>query len=244
MGELPMAVLRTRAASVALAVVLIVGAGPATGWTAAKAGKEEGEYRITYAGQEIGTEKYVLTWSKDSASSSSVLSFRNPAMRSQKIRLESKLAMDANFQPRSYELKTEVDGQKGSIIGKFSPNQAIFEYRGGDKPRRSGLLVGNEYTLLDTNIFHHFIFIAKLYKERGRGKVREFEVVIPQEKESGFLRISELQGETIWVEGKKIRATHLQVDSGSLLIQLWLDRRGILQKISVPLRQIEVLRRN
>jgi len=57
------------------------------------------------------------------------------------------------------------------------------------------------------------------------------------------LRISELKGETIEVEGKTIKATHLQVDSGSLLIQLWLDRRGVLRKISVPLRQIEVVRR-
>jgi len=139
-----MKVLGTTAGGIVAAVAAIVLAGSASGWEKEKVEKEEGEFRITYAGREIGSEKFILTWSKDSASSSSVLNIRNPERERQKIRLETKLEMDGGFVPHSYELKSEVDGQKGSIVGKFSPNQAIFEYRGGETPRRSGLLVGNE----------------------------------------------------------------------------------------------------
>jgi hypothetical protein len=209
-----------------------------------KAHREEGEYRVFYDGKAIGTENYVILWSEDSASSSSILKFRNPAEERQNVKLETKLEMSGKFVPRSYRLESDVDGKKGVIEGKFAPNQAIFEYQGGEKPSRSGLLVGNQFTLLDTNIFHHFIFLARLLGKEGRQKMQEFEVVIPQEKERGFLRVSELRRETITLNGKKIKARHIQVDSGAVLIELWLDRNNILQKISVPLRQIEVLRGN
>ncbi len=207
-----------------------------------KVAREEGEFRIFISGKEIGFEKYVILSSEDSASSTSVLEFRNPGERRQKVQLESKLEMDANYVPKTYQLKSDVDGQKGIINGQFSPNQAMFEYIGSGTPRKGGLLVGNQYTLLDTNLFHQFVFLARLFKYGSKDRVQNFEVVIPQEQDNGMLKMSELNPEKISVKGKKIEAHHLQADSGTVTIHLWVDGQKILRRITVPSRDIEVVR--
>jgi hypothetical protein len=149
--------------------------------------------------------------------------------------------MDGRYVPRSYELKSQVDGQAGTIRGTFAPRQVIFEYSGNGVSYRNGLLVGDRYTILDTNIFHHFIFLARLFKYGSKETPQDFEVVIPQDKDTGELKIKELDKETIAVGKKKISTTHLLVDSGSLQIHLWVDGEHTPRKIAVPDKGIEVL---
>ncbi len=207
-----------------------------------KAGRETGEFLVSARGMEIGREKYVLVFGRDSVQSTSVITFRNPQSAQQRIVLESRLTMTPEFTPVGYELRSDVDGKKGTIVGRFSPNQAVFEYTGEGDSTRRGLLVGERYTILDTNVFHHYIFLARLYMERGKGKAERFEVVVPQENESGFLEIADLGRETAQVRGKKVKLHRLRVDSGALQIELWVDDAGRLERISVPGRGIEVLR--
>ncbi len=104
------------------------------------------------------------------------------------------------------------------------------------------MLVGNEFTLLDTNIFHQFAFLARLFMAGAKGKPQQFEVVIPQEQDSGFVTVSEVGRETLNIAGKKKDTRVLQVDSGSLQIRLWIDNQNYLEKVSVPGRDIDVLR--
>ncbi len=202
--------------------------------------RQEGEYRIFASGKEIGAEKYVVVTAPDAVTSTSTLEFRNPGSGPQKIRLDTKLEMDANYVPHSYELTSEVDGQKGSITGEFAPNQVIFEYTGGGRSVRNGLLLGNRFTVLDTNVFHHFIFLARLFKYNGGPNPQNFEVIIPQEKDTGTLKIRELGKEAIVSKGKKINTIHLLVDSGALQIHLWVDSERVPRKITVPEKGIEV----
>jgi hypothetical protein len=209
----------------------------------AKPGREEGEFRILVSGKEIGAEKYVIVSSAESASSASSLDFRNPGEGRQKIHFETKLDMGAGYLPRSYELRSDVDGKKGSIIGAFRPNEAFFEYGSEVPPKKSGLLVGNQYTLLDTNVFHHFIFLARLFDFDSSEKTQKFQVVIPQETDSGTLRISDEGRATIVVEGKKLATHHLRADTGSLQLELWVDDKHVLHRIVVKDRNIEVVRR-
>jgi hypothetical protein len=207
-----------------------------------KIAREEGEFKIVFGGNEIGSEKFVIIGSDESASSSSVLEFRNPADRHQKVQMESKLEMGPHYVAKDYRLTSDVDGKKGSIHAEFSPHQVMFEFTGSGVAHRSGLLLGNECTLLDTNIFHHFIFLARLFDNGGRDKTQKFEVVIPQEQDDGQVTLTEMSGETLSIKGKRMEAHRIKVDSGSVQIYLWLDRNRILQKISVPGKGIEVFR--
>jgi hypothetical protein len=207
-----------------------------------KSSREEARFDIYVAGKEIGREKFAVLVSADSASSSSILNFRDPGKKNQKVHIETQLEMDQGFLPRAYNLKLDVDGQKGAMDGKFVPGQAMFEYVGTGSPQKRGLLVGDRYTLLDSNVFHHFIFVARLFDLSSRKDSQSFEVVVPQEMDHGTLRIRELSMEKIEAQGKKRDLHRLRADSGQLQIDLWIDDHNILYKIAIPNKKIEVIR--
>ena len=206
-----------------------------------KAVRLEGKYHITSSGQEIGVETYVLEISADGVRSTSQLDLRNPGAGPKKVSLGTRLETDARYVPRDYQLESEVDGEKGTIRGSFAPNQVIFEYSVKGVSFRNGLLLGGQYTILDTNVFHHFIFLARLFKYNEGKTPQKFEVLIPQEKDTGTVSVTELNKETMLIKGKKAGVTHLLLDSGSLQIHLWIDGDRIPRKISVPGKGIEVL---
>jgi hypothetical protein len=236
---------RRHSSCIALAAISFLGLAPGSSFEKDnKAEHKEGEYKIYSSGKEIGTEKYVMIVAPDAVTSISTGDLRNPAGGPQKIMLTTKLEMDGSYMPRRYELKSDVDGQQGSIRSEFAPNQVIFEYSGGGRSFRDGLLLGDRFTMLDTNVFHHFIFLARLFKYNSGAKPQTFEVVIPQAKETGTLRMRELNKETILIKGKRFSAIHLLVDSGALQIHLWVDSDHIPRKIAVPDKGIEALHGN
>jgi hypothetical protein len=208
----------------------------------AKLRPEEAEFVIVMDGKEIGREDFSISVSGDSINSRSVVEFRNLGGKRQKVQMESQLSMDSFYQPRSYQLRTNVGGQKGTINGAFGKGEATFTYRGSGNPRQRGLLVGDSYIALDTNIFHHFIFIARLF-DLSSGREQSIEVVIPQELDGGFLKIREAGIDRQNIGGKKMDLHHLRADSGLLQIDLWMDDQRTLYKIAVPAKRIEVFRK-
>jgi hypothetical protein len=203
---------------------------------------EEAQFDIFVDGKKIGQEKYTISSSGDIITSHSIVNFRNPGDRRQRVQMETQLSMDSRYLPQAYQLRTNVDGRKGTISGTFVPGEASFEYRGTGNPRKRGLLVGDRILVLDTNVFHHYVFIVRLFDFRG-DKSQSMEVVIPQELDGGILKIREVGLERISSGGEKRDLHHLKVDSGLLQIDLWADDRKTLYKIGLPARKIEVIRR-
>jgi hypothetical protein len=203
--------------------------------------REESKFDIYVGGKDIGSESFSIRSSADAVESTSIVNFRDPGKTRKKVRLETQLSMDSRFSPRNYQLRTDVEGQKGTITGIFTPGEATFDYKGSDKPIRRGLLIGDRCILLDTNVFHHFTFVARLYDLR-KGGTQTIEVVIPQELEGGKLKVSEVGLEKISIRGKKMDLHHLNADSGVLLIDLWIDDQKMLYKIEIPANKIDVIR--
>ena len=204
---------------------------------------EQAQFEIFVDGTQIGQEKFSIEVSGDTITSRSTVSFRNTGIKRQKVQLESQLNMDSYYMPQTYQLRTNVDGQTGTIKGTFTKGEATFEYRGSGNPRQRGLLVGDNYIVLDTNVFHHFIFVARLFDFRS-GKQQSIEVVIPQELDGGILKVNEVGLERVSIGGKRKELHHLRADSGLLQIDLWVDDRQILYKIALPSKNIEVMRKS
>jgi hypothetical protein len=205
--------------------------------------REEAQFDILVDGKKIGQEKYSIAGSGDTITSHSIVNFRAPGNRRQRVQMETQLSMDIRYLPQAYQLRTNVDGQKGTISGTFVPGEATFEYRGTGNPRRRGLMVGDRFIVLDTNVFHHFIFVVRLF-DFSTDKSQSIEVVIPQELDGGVLKIREIGIERISAGGKKRDLHHLRVDSGLLQIDLWVDDQQTLYKIALPAKQIEVIRKS
>ena len=155
--------------------------------------------------------------------------------------METQLSMDSHYLPQTYRLRTDVDGLKGTVNGTFSSGEASFEYLGSGTPKKRGLLVGDHFIILDTNVFHHFIFLVRSF-DFSTGKSQSIEAVIPQELDNGVLKVSEIAVERLTIGGKKMDLHHLRADSGVLSIDLWVDDRPILYKIALPAKKIEVIR--
>jgi hypothetical protein len=204
---------------------------------------EEAQFTVYISGKELGREKFSIQNFDSSIKSSSVGSFHNLGNKQQNVRIETRLEMDTSLQPKSYEIQMDSGGPREIILGAFIPNQATFEYRGTGSPRRKGLLVGDAYSLLDSNVFHHFIFIARKYVFDFKDKPQSFEVVVPQELHDGTLKVREIGMEKVSVQGKNRDLHHLRADSGRLAIDLWVDDNRILYKIALPSKNIEVVRR-
>jgi hypothetical protein len=205
-------------------------------------GREESQFSITIAGREVGKEKFTILTSAENITSNSSLEFQQSGKNGHKMKIETQMTADAQFVPKSYLLKTDIDGQKGSIRGTFSPAQAMFEISGSGASRKNGLLVGDRYQILDSNVFHHFIFIVRAFDLNGGEKPQSFEVIVPQELDSGVLKISNAGPEKVSLRGKTKELYHLKADSGELKIDLWVDARKILYKIAIPAKNIEILR--
>jgi hypothetical protein len=210
--------------------------------TERRTSREEAQFDIYVGGQEIGQEKFSIENREDSVVSRSTVSFRDPQNKKQSIRMDTELTMDGHLVPRSYQLRTDANGQKGMMKGAFVEGQAAFEYLAGGTTRKTGLLVGKRYVILDTNVFHHFIFVARSFDLDSKEKSQPIEVLIPQEFENGLLKISNLGSEKISVKGKTRELHHLKADTGSVQIDLWMDDNKVLYKIALPAKRIEVIR--
>jgi len=204
--------------------------------------REQARFDIYAAGKQIGQEKFSIQASGDSVSSSSTLNIRDPGNSRKSVKIETELVMDERFVPRNYQIHTDVSGQKGIIKGVFGQGEASFEYLADGSPSKSGLLVGDRFSVLDTNIFHHFVFIARLFDFGSKEKTQSMEVVIPQELRNGILKVSDTGVEKIEIRGKKGELHHLKVDTGTVQIDLWIDPQRVLYKIALPARGIEAVR--
>jgi|WetSurMetagenome_2_1015567.scaffolds.fasta_scaffold43349_2 hypothetical protein len=204
--------------------------------------REESQFSINIAGKEVGKEKFTILTSAENISSSSILEFQENGKKGHKMRIETQLTTDAQFVPKAYQLKTDTDGQKGSIRGTFAPAEAMFEISGSGAPRKSGLLVGDHYQILDSNVFHHYAFIARAFDYNGNEKSQSFEVVVPQELDRGVLKVSNAGMEKTSLRGKTKNLYHLKADSGQLMLDLWVDEQRILHKIEIPAKKIEIIR--
>jgi hypothetical protein len=233
--------LRLSLRRILLAVVLISSYMPQRSAADDKTSREEAQFVILVSGKEIGHEKFSISSSSESASSNSITEFKDPA-RNQSVRIETQLNMNGSFLPKEYQRRTEMAGQKMTLSAKFSPGQASFEYPVAGVMRKSGLLVGDKYALLDTNVFHHFVFLARLFDFNSKEKSQSFEVVIPEELGNGIVKITDAGKEKVSVRGKNKELHHLKIDSGMVQIDLWADDQKAVHKIAVPSKGIEVLR--
>lgn len=207
----------------------------------AGAQSEEGQFTILVAGKEIGREKFSIKSSGESVNSSSNSSFRDPGNKKE-IKIETALTMDSKLAPRTYRVQTNIGGQKVQLLGNFEAGEVAYQLQTGGAPTKSKFLVGENCSLLDNNVFHHFVFIARRFDFENAQQKQSLEVVIPQEMDKGVLEVSDLGIERVSIRGKERDLRHLLADSGSVKIDLWVDEQHVIHKIAMPAKQIEIIR--
>jgi hypothetical protein len=206
------------------------------------ASREQAQFNIYVAGKEAGKEKFTILTSSKSVKSSSILEFQEPGKSGSTMKIETQMTADSQFLPQSYQVRIDLNGKKEVLIGTFDQGQAMFETRGSGEPRKSGVLMGERCTILDSNVFHHFIFIARAFKLDSKKQSQSFDVIVPQEPDNGILKVDDLGIEKTSLRGKEKSLHHLQANSGQLIIDLWIDNQRILHKMTIPAKKVEIIR--
>ena len=205
-------------------------------------GNESGTFRIYFSGTEIGQEKFQITESGGSvkASAETRLTIEREKEKVSFL-LRPLLEFNRFFEPVSYEIGQESGPNKTKARVTFKGAMSDAVYESGNERDARQIDLRKDVLVLDDNVFHQYIILAKRY-DFAKGGVQEFSAFVPQQFIAGGVSISDKGMETVPVLNQNLKLQHLLVDTGELQISLWLDDRHNLRKLAVPKSGVEVVR--
>ncbi|MGH9804457.1 MAG: hypothetical protein ACRD4D_04735, partial [Candidatus Acidiferrales bacterium] len=177
----------------ALAAVVLLGgllAAPAT------AQAQKGELRVLYHGEEIGREVFEISGTSTELHARGDITYR---MGADTMRQTTDLLLGGDAVPRRYEWKLEEPRQKWLRM-QFEGGRATISFpRDDGKDEQQVYDFGGRVALLDINVFHHFLLLARLY-DFAKGGPQTVSVFVPQSVQPGSVTL-ELEGvETMTVD--------------------------------------------
>jgi hypothetical protein len=212
----------------ALALAAAGAAAPAVAQTALL---DEGTFRISIGGREVGTERFQIQRSGTGAQSV-IIARGRVTLDAQEVTSSAQLAGET-LRPAGYEVEVRGgDGQKiqGTVIGgRFS---ARIQSEAGENMRE--YLVSEGAMLADEGIAHHYYF---LLQRVGSGSAR-VPLLIPRESRQVSATVESGGSETIQVGGQSVSARRVTVTpAGGAERIIWADAQGRVLRVQVPARQ-------
>ena len=205
-------------------------------------GNESGVFRILFGGEQIGQEKFLITEASSGykATAEVRLTIEREKQKAVFV-LKPVLTLNKFFEPSAYQVTQEDGVNKRTVRVIFKPDKSERIYEAGNEHDTREIELKKDVLILDDNAFHHFILLAKRF-DYVKGGVQEFSAFVPQQFLAGGISISDKGKETVKLGEKDFILQHLLVDTGELQINLWLDDRHELKRLSVPKSNIEVIR--
>ncbi|MGH9427167.1 MAG: hypothetical protein ACRD2L_12795 [Terriglobia bacterium] len=205
-------------------------------------GNESGAFRIYFSGAEIGQEKFQITESGQSVKASAETRLTIERDK-EKVSFLIRPVLEFNrfFEPVSYEIVQESGLNKTKARVTFRGPMSDAVYENGKETDTRQIDLQKDVLVLDDNVFHQYIILAKRY-DFARGGIQEFSAFVPQQFIAGGVSVSDKGMEAVQVLSQTLKLQHLLVDTGELQISLWLDDRHNLRKLAVPKSGVEVVR--
>jgi hypothetical protein len=205
-------------------------------------GNESGTFRIYFGGAEIGQEKFQITESGGSVKATAETRLTIERDK-EKVSFLIRPALEFNrfFEPMSYEIGQESGPNKTKARVTFKGAMSEAVYESGKETDVRQIDLRKDVLVLDDNVFHQYIILAKRY-DFVKGGLQEFSAFVPQQFIAGGVSISDKGLEAVQVLNQQLKLQHLLVDTGELQISLWLDDRHGLRKLAVPKSGVEVVR--
>ena len=192
---------------------------------------DEGTFRVSVAGREVGTETFSIR--RNGTGADAVIIARGRvALDAQETTATAQLAGET-LRPAAYDVSVEGgDGQKiaGRIVGgRFS---ARIVSAAGENMRE--YLVSDGAILVDEGIAHHYYFLVR----RLEGNSARVPLLIPRESRQVLASVSVEGTETVTVGGESVNARRITVQpAGGAERTVWADAEGRILRVRVPSRQ-------
>lgn len=230
------------------------------------AGPELGRFRIFFAGKEIGHEDFEISGSAKQIKASSrtqlTISREDPAEPPEYLdeedyeelpppdrppaepvtfRIQSTLRFNDLFEPEAYEVVQDAGPNQMRAKVEFLPDRSRVSYISDEGIDRKRIELKKDVTVLDDNVFHHYLILSKRY-DLCRGGLQEFSAFVPQQFLAGGISVSEVGKEEVEIEDQPYWLRRFLVDTGEFKVNFWLDGDLKLKKLAIPDSEVEVVR--
>ena len=229
-------------------------------------GRELGRFRIYFAGKEIGHEEFEISDSDQHLKASSrtqlTISREDPAEPPEYLdeedydelprpdrppaepvtfRIHSTLRFNDLFEPKAYEVVQEAGPNRMRAKVDFQPDRSRVSYFSDEETDRRRIELKEDVTILDDNVFHHYLILSKRY-DLCRGGIQEFSAFVPQQFLAGGITVSEVGKEEVEIADQPFWLRRFRVDTGEMIVNYWLDSDLRLIKLAIPDSEVEVVR--
>lgn len=219
-------------------LALLVGGGLTSNWMMAaqsKAWSDKGVLLISSQGQQLGTEKFSIDADTTQIIAKGELQLTAPG--GGKVSETCQLRLNAELRPVSYE-REQNSPQKGSLKAEFGEAETtLISQTTAGQGEQMFLLPNNGLAILDTNFFHHYAILVRMYDEARAGE-QTFNVFIPQESLPATIRLK-LVGKEV---SNAAEMNHFQAITEDIALDIYTAMDGTLNRLEIPNAGIEIRR--
>lgn len=212
---------------VALAAFAIFGSASAQTVTV-----DDGAFRITVGGKEVGTETFSIR-QNGSGESAVIIAVGRVVLDAdrgpQEVSSELQVA-GRTFRPAAYEVRVQGAGAEritGRVVGSRFSAQIVSA--AGESMRE--YLAGEGAVLVDDGVAHQYYFVAK----RLNGGAGRVPVIIPRQNRQVTATVTLAGSERLTVGGAQVEARKLGIVlAGAPERFVWVDSEGRILRLEIP----------
>ncbi|HEX6694441.1 MAG TPA: hypothetical protein VF035_07100 [Longimicrobiales bacterium] len=201
---------------------------------------DEGTFRITVSGAEVGVETFSIRRSGSGPDAVVMAKGRvvlDASRGGQQIQANVQLA-GPTLRPAAYEVEVrggDAQGIRATVRG--SRVSARITSSAGENMRE--YLVSDGAVLVDEGVAHQYYFLAR----RATGSSTNIPIVMPRQSKQVTATVTARGDESIQIGGTAVQARHLVVQpAGSAAVDVWADAEGRILKVEIPTRNYMAVR--
>ena len=204
---------------------------------------DEGVFVISMAGRPVGSESFKIHSARDRIEARSEIRL-SIEKNGKTVNVESfpDLVTDSQLRPLTYawrlrgpqSSRLEVDFRTRPVKVRYHTVNGSEDARDFDLPA--------DVVVLDDNVIHHFQLMVARLEAIGGGK-QTFRVFVPQEALPSLMTVEDLGTSAAPDNTPTSGLRHLVVTTDVTHVDLWVDDKLHVQRVSVPAAQIEASRK-
>src|SRR5438093_6534358 len=153
------------------------------------AGSERGKFKILFNGEQIGEEQFQILGDGSNFKASAEIHLTVEREKENvTFHLNPTLQFTRLFEPISYQVVQEAGVNKTKARVNFKPGRSEAVYETGQEKDSREIELKPDVVILDDNVFHHYILLARRY-DFLKGGLQEFAAFIPQQFLAGTISV-------------------------------------------------------
>lgn len=201
---------------------------------------DEGSFRISVGGKEVGTEVFSIR-QNGSGASAVIIAVGRVVLDGEKgpQELSSELQVaGGTLRPAAYEVRVQgasAEQIKGRVVGGRFSAQIVSP--AGEMMRE--YLAGDGAVVVDEGVAHQYYFLAR----RADGKDARMPVIIPRMSRQVVAEISHSGADKIAIAGRSFDASKYVIRmAGQPRREVWVDSEGRVLRLEIPERNFAAQR--